>query len=176
MESNIKDSWYHPDWQISRIDFILSKYPKEFFKGKRILELGACNGYISAYFKSLGAEVLAVEGRGENVEKIKEYYPDLDVEEYNLDTDIWYFGKWDIIINFGLYYHLETYHIEHLENCINNCDLMFFETVVYDSYESGLYFKYEEGYDQSLSNNGGTPTTSFVESIFQNNNKNYEYN
>ena len=61
-----------------------------------------------------------------------------------------------------------------MENCINNCDLMFFETVVYDSFESGIYFRYEEGYDQSLSNNGGTPSTSYVENIFKSNNKNYE--
>jgi hypothetical protein len=174
MENNIKESWYHPDWQVNRINFILSKYPKEFFKGKRILELGACNGYISAYFKLIGAEVFVVEGRSENVEKIKEYYPDLNVEQYNLDTPDWKWGHYDIIINFGLYYHLEKYHKEHLENCINNCDLMFFETVVYDSFESGIYFRYEEGYDQSLSNNGGTPSTSYVENIFSINNKNYE--
>lgn len=174
MENNIKESWYHPDWQVNRINFILSKYPKEFFEGKRILELGACNGYISAYFKSIGADVFVVEGRQENVEKIKEYYPELNVEQYNLDTNEWKWGKWDIIINFGLYYHLEKFHKEHLENCINNCDLMFFETVVYDSVESGLYFRYEEGYDQSLSNNGGTPSTLYVENIFNENNKNYE--
>jgi hypothetical protein len=174
MENNIKESWYHPDWQVNRINFILSKYPKEFFEEKRILELGACNGYISTYFKSIGADVFAVEGRQENVEKIKEYYPELNVEQYNLDTNEWKWGKWDIIINFGLYYHLEKFHKEHLENCINNCDLMFFETVVYDSVESELYFRYEEGYDQSLSNNGGTPSTLYVENIFNENNKNYE--
>ena len=52
MENNIKESWYHPDWQTARLQFILSKYPTDFFKGKRILELGACNGsglYQNAY-------------------------------------------------------------------------------------------------------------------------------
>ena len=44
----MKQTTYHPDWQINRINFILSKYPKEFFKGKRILEVGAYNGYIGA--------------------------------------------------------------------------------------------------------------------------------
>jgi hypothetical protein len=59
----IKETSYHPNWQTNRINFILSKYPKEFFKGKRILELGAYNGFIGAYFNSLGAEVHCVEGR-----------------------------------------------------------------------------------------------------------------
>lgn len=174
MESKIRDSWYHPEWQTNRIKFILSKYSEDFFKGKRILELGSCSGYIGAYFKSIGADVLSVEGRAENVEKIKEYYPELNVQQYNLDTNIWEFGKWDIIINFGLYYHLENFHKEHLENCINNCDLMFFETVIYDSLEETLYVRDESGYDQSLSKSAGTPTTLYVENIFKRNNKNYE--
>jgi hypothetical protein len=67
----IKQTYYHPSWQNSRINFILSKYPEGFFKGKRILELGAHNGYIGACFATLGAIVHCVEGRQENVDKIK---------------------------------------------------------------------------------------------------------
>jgi hypothetical protein len=174
METTIRQSWYHPDWQVNRLAFILSKYPKEFFKGKRILELGACNAYFSAYFQELGAEVLAVEGREENILKIKEYYPQLKVEQANLDTSEWNWGKWDIIINFGLYYHLEKFHKEHLQNCLDNCDLMLFETVVYDSSKPEIYFRQEAGYDQSLSARGGSPSTSYVEDIFRSNNKSFK--
>jgi hypothetical protein len=170
----IKNSWYHTNWQNARLNFILSKYPKDFFRGKRILELGACNAYFSAIFKSLGAEVLAVEGRPDNIQKIKEYYPDVDVVLSDLDTDAWQWGKWDIIINFGLYYHLEKHHKIHLENCLDNCELMFFESVIYDSNKSEIYFRDEVGYDQSLSDCGGSPTTSYVENIFKNKNRNYE--
>ena len=162
----IKETIYHPDWQINRINFILSKYPKEFFKGKRILELGAYNGYIGAYFSALGAEVHCVEGRQENVDRIKSDYPNVTVEHANLDTPDWNWGHYDIIINFGLYYHLENYHKEHLVNCINNCDLMLFESVIYDSLESEIYFREERGDDQSLTEKGGTPSTSYVENIF----------
>jgi 2-polyprenyl-3-methyl-5-hydroxy-6-metoxy-1,4-benzoquinol methylase len=170
----MKNSWYYSEWQNARLKFILSKYPKEFFKGKRILELGACNAFFSAYFKSLGADVLAIEGREENIKKIKEQYSELNVEQSNLDTSEWSWGKWDIIINFGLYYHLENFHKEHLNNCINNCDLMFFESVIYDSDESEIFFRQEEGYDQSLTSLGGTPSTLYVENIFKNSNKYYE--
>jgi hypothetical protein len=162
----IKDTIYHSDWQINRINFILSKYEKEFFKGKKILELGAHNGYIGAYFSALGAVVHCVEGRPENVENIKIDYPEVTVEVANLDSTEWEWGKYDIIINFGLYYHLENFHREHLINCINNCDLMFFESVIYDSFEPEIYFRTESGIDQSLSPVGGTPSTSFVENIF----------
>ena len=162
----IKQTNYHSDWQQNRINFILSKYPKEFFKGKRILELGAYNGYIGAYFSELGAMVHCLEGRTENVVNIMNDYPQITAEVANLDTDEWNWGMWDIIINFGLYYHLEKFHKEHLENCINNCDLMFFETVIYDSFENEIFFKNENGDDQSLSHIGGTPSTSYVENIF----------
>jgi hypothetical protein len=163
----IKETTYWPSWQRNRINFILSKYPKEFFEGKRILELGAFNGYIGAYFSELGAKVHCVEGRQDNVDNIKRDYPNVSVELADLDSPEWNWGHWDIIINFGLYYHLEKFHKEHLKNCVDNCDLMFFESVIYDSSESEIYFKPEDGNDQSISKIGGTPSTSFVENIFK---------
>jgi len=93
---------YCPNWQRARINFILSKYPTEFFKGKRVLELGAYNGYIGARFSELGAEVHSVEGRIENVVNIQRTYPELVVTCADLDTPNWEWGKYDIIINFGL--------------------------------------------------------------------------
>ena len=170
----IKQTTYHPDWQQNRINFILSKYPKEFFKGKRILEVGAYNGYIGAYFNALGAEVHCLEGRVENVVNIMNDYPNITAEVANLDTDEWKWGKWDIIINFGLYYHLEKFHKQHLINCLNNCDLMFFETVIYDSNDSEIYFRSEQGDDQSLTSIGGTPSTSYVENILNESGKVYK--
>jgi hypothetical protein len=133
------------------------------------LELGAHNGYIGAFFSTLGAEVHCVEGRQENADRIKNDYASVTVQCANLDTPDWNFGYYDIIINFGLYYHLENFHKEHLVNCVNNCNLMFFETVIYDSYEDEIYFREEAGNDQSLTPIGGTPSTSFVENILSNN-------
>lgn len=171
MEFKMKPTQYHPDWQVNRINFMLELYSPEFFKGKKILELGSYNGYIGNYFSEvLEADVTSIEGRPENVDTIKNDYPSLNVECHNLDTLEWIFGKYDIIINFGLYYHLENYHKEHLVNCINNCDLMFFETVVHDSFDPEVFFRSESGPDQSLSNRGGAPSTSYVENILKENN------
>ena len=86
----MKKTTYHADWQINRINFIVSKYPKEFFKGKRILEVGAYNGYIGAYFNALGAEVHCLEGRIENVINIKNDYPNITAEVADLDSSIMY--------------------------------------------------------------------------------------
>lgn len=164
----MKQSNYYSNWQNNRVKFILDLYPFDFFKDKKVLELGSHNGYIGNYFlEKLKSKVTSVEGRFENFCKIKENYPLLNVQCCDLDTDKWDFGKYDVIINFGLYYHLEKHHEKHLVNCINNCDLMFFETVIYDSFDSEIFFRNESGNDQSLTDRGGTPSTSYVEDIFE---------
>jgi hypothetical protein len=111
---------YNPEWQDNRINFILKHYPVEFFQGKRILELGSFNGYIGYRFSLMGADVHCLEGRQDNVDNIRRDYPSLNVELANLDTPDWRWGNWDIIINFGLYYHLEHYHKEHMIYIIKN--------------------------------------------------------
>jgi hypothetical protein len=168
----MKETNYHKDWQHNRVNFISKLYENDlsFFKGKRVLELGSFNGWIGNWFqKKLGAEVTCVDGRLENTNYIKKYYPDIKrVELSNLDTPEWEWGRYDIIINFGLYYHLQHFHEKHLENCIDNCDLMFFESVIFDSCESTIFMRKEAGRDQSLSGYGGTPSTSYVEDLFKN--------
>jgi len=156
---------YHAGWQNARLNFIFSQYPENYFVGKRILELGAFNGYIGAQFAKKGAYVKIVEGRKENVDNIRSNYPNLIVEQGDLDSPNWNYGEWDIIINFGLYYHLTNYHRQHLINCINNSKLMFFETVIFDNSQPVLYFRNEQGIDQALQSTAGTPSTSYVENI-----------
>jgi hypothetical protein len=164
---------YYEAWQNNRINFILKYYNKEFFKDKTILELGPCNGYIGNYFHNLGANVTLLEGRKENIDNIKNIYPYLTVIHENFDIIDWPFGKFDIIINFGVFYHLEKFHKQHLINCINNSKILFFESVIYDSFQDELYFREEQGFDQSLTGIGGTPSTSFVENILSSQNCNY---
>lgn len=158
---------YCGHWQVARVNHMLSLYGENFFKGKRVLELAPFNGVIGACLSALGAQVDCIEGREENVQNIRTNFPELNTEQRDLDSPDWDFGHYDIIVNFGLYYHLENFHKEHLINCIRNCDLMFFESVIYDSYENEIYFREEGGNDQSMSRLGGTPSTSYVEDIFK---------
>jgi hypothetical protein len=166
MNNKIKNSEYHPDWQNNRIKFIISKYGENFFSGKNILELAPFNGYIGEYFRNLGANVLSVEGRQSNIDQIKRDYPNLNVILVDLDTPEWTCGKFDIIINFGLLYHLEKYHAEHLINCIKNCELMFLESVIFNSFENEIFKVDRIGVDQSLTQIDGYPSQKFVEDIF----------
>lgn len=161
---------YHLEWQKNRVDFMLSLYGPSFFKNKSVLELGPYNGYIGNRFNELGSRVLCLEGRQENVDKIRKDYPNLEVATVDLDTDLWWFGKFDIIINFGLFYHLNKFHEKHLVNCVANCSLMFFESLIVDKEEPILMHvnqKNDSYKDQALLGNAGVPSTSYVENIFK---------
>jgi cyclopropane fatty-acyl-phospholipid synthase-like methyltransferase len=164
----MKASTYHPEWQKNRVEMIIELMGESAIRGKRILELGAFNGWIGNYFaEEYGCRVTSVDGRQSNADVISQNCPLIDsVICADLDTPDWNFGKYDIIINFGLFYHLERHHREHLENCIDNCETMFFESVIYDCSDPIIHYISEHGIDQSLSDRGGNPTTSYVESIF----------
>ena len=115
------ESKYHAEWQNRRIGFMIGLYGPAFFRDKKILELGAYNGYIGNYFAvNCGAKVTVVEGREENVDSIWRDYPAVESICYDLDTPEWIFGNYDIIINYGLCYHLQHHHKAHLMNCLNH--------------------------------------------------------
>jgi hypothetical protein len=158
---------YHTEWQTARVNFLIDNWGSAFFKGKTVLELGSYNGFIGNKLSELGALVQSVDGRQENVDYINRNYPHLNAIVCNLDSPDWSFDKWDIIVNFGLLYHLETYHKEHIVNCIQNCNTLFLESVIFDSNEPEIYTRHETGPDQSLTDQGGTPSTSYVENIFR---------
>lgn len=163
---------YHYGWQENRLKFILNTLGSEFCNNKTLLELAPFNAYFGNEFQKLGADVTCIEGRQELVDNIQKEFPKLKIICANLDTDEWSYGHFDIIVNFGLFYHLEFHHKKHLQNCLNNCDLLFFETITHDRSESQLVFREENPsvIDQGLSNRSGTPTTSYIEDIFRESN------
>jgi hypothetical protein len=160
---NFKET-YHPEWQIGRINYITEYFGKEYFAAKTLLELAPFNGLIGNHFHLLGATVTCVEGRKENVEDIREMYPHLNTHQANLDVKDWPWGTFDIIVNWGLLYHLEFCHREVLENCIANCKCLLLETVVANNDED-IQFVSEVGIDQSLSSRGGRPNIKWIEQI-----------
>ena len=54
----------------NRVQKIISIYGSDWFKGKSILELGACHGDIGIEFIKLGAEVTFCDIREENLNEI----------------------------------------------------------------------------------------------------------
>src|SRR5712671_7567734 len=97
------------DWRAKRQIAIVDHYGIHFFRGKSVLELGAGYGGIGAVFAGVGAQVTCVEGREKNTRVIRERYPHLDAHTFDLSTG-WPKpnGHYDVIIHFGVLYHLRN--------------------------------------------------------------------
>lgn len=157
-------------WRVTRIAKILSIYGLESVRGKRILELGAGHGDIGAFFASLGAEVTCVDGREENLTFGRLKYrdvPGIDFVLADLDEDFGHLGRFDLILNLGLLYHLESVE-KHLERCFQISDEMILESVVCDSTDPDVIYLVDEDSavnEEALGGRGSRPSPFFIERI-----------
>ncbi len=78
--------------------------------GKRVLEVGAGIGYLTAFFEARECTVLSTDGRQANVDEIRHLYPHRAVETLDLEviTDLSYLGEFDIVFCYGTLYHLKN--------------------------------------------------------------------
>ena len=59
---------YHPKWQKARLNFIVTKYGKDFFENKKILEVGCGKGeYLDLLRKAGAKEVIGLEFSEDNI-------------------------------------------------------------------------------------------------------------
>lgn len=153
-----------------RIAAIVNHFGKEWFDGKRLLELGCGHADMGNEFHLLGATVTVTDARKKHLEAVKEKYPYLDRVLYDLNSPEWPFRKdYDLILNMGILYHLEKYE-RFLENCFSSCKNMFLETIVSDSADPA-FVKYvdedgkDEGSDQSFTSRGCRPSWANIEML-----------
>lgn len=126
---------HYPEWRMRRINKILEIYGTDYFKGKRVLELGGGLGDIGAFFAELGAEVLSLEGRACNRNIANLRYRNLKnfkSVDCDLESDFSDLGRFDLVINFGV---IEI--IQNIDNVLDCCmklsDEIVLETMVCDS-------------------------------------------
>ncbi|HVP81199.1 MAG TPA: FkbM family methyltransferase [Thermodesulfobacteriota bacterium] len=98
----------------------IHKYRKEFlehllrslFNGpmlKTALDAGCGIGFFANYLSSLGLRVTAFDGRGGNVEEARVRYPQVEFHISDVeDLSIRELGSFDLVLCFGLIYHLEN--------------------------------------------------------------------
>ncbi|MDB6109424.1 MAG: hypothetical protein JWR69_1174 [Pedosphaera sp.] len=153
-------------WQQNRIKSILKHYSADFFDGKTIIELGAGYGDIGRFFHQLGAKVTFIEGRKENVTEIQRRYPSMRVLQWDLNDPLPPTAdKADIIIHFGLLYHLGNPEAS-LRNSCRACQYMMLETECCDSDDPNFVRPVKEkAYwkDHALNGEGCSPSPAFVE-------------
>lgn len=164
---------YH-EWRMKRINKILDIFGVDYFKDKNILELGGGNGNIGAFFADLGANVLSLEGRNRHVTFANLNYRNLKnfkCVQFNLENDFSEFGKFDLIINFGLLYHIKNID-EHLNCCAKMSDNIILESEVCDSSDPDkiIYIRESNSSNEALDGIGGRPSPFYVERILEENN------
>lgn len=102
-------------------------------KGKTVLDVGCGVGHLAQFLVSKGCKVICVDGRSENIAKLRKSYPNLEAYVVDVETKpLRKIGKFDIVFAYGLLYHLEN-PVASLRNMESVCkELLLLETVICD--------------------------------------------
>jgi len=166
-------SGHYDHWILSRMNGIQKYVKPGFFQSKTLLELGGGYAHVGNKFHELGALVTTSDARQEHLDVVHIKYPHLntlriDAEHLN-KMNIGITEKYDIILHWGLLYHLQEIE-KHLEQITKHCDILLLETEVSDSSEDTFFnLVPEEGFDQAFHLFGMRPTPSYVERILDKN-------
>ena len=94
---------------------------------KTALDAGAGVGFFSQTLADCGLSVRGFDGHAENVAEARKRFPHIAFEQANLeDRSILALGKFDLVLCFGLLYHLENplLAIRHLRSLTEKCLLL----------------------------------------------------
>lgn len=167
------DISHYTDWNKSRINTVIDYYGKKFFKNKTLLEVGCGWADMGAYFNSIGANVSVSDAREEHINVIKTRHPELKGFVIDSEETEWKYddSKYDIILHFGLLYHLQNPE-ENLKMVCDRCDTLIIETEVLDSDDPNrIIFKDEEtkwdsgAWGMAFNGTGSLPSYAWVERI-----------
>jgi len=158
---------HYCDWRNSRMNGIKKYISSDYFKSKTLLELGCGYADIGNMFCELGATVTSCDARKEHLEIVNQRYPHIKTLLVDCDTDN-IEDKYDIILHWGLLYHLKEIEI-HLEKVSQKCDVLLLETEVCDSDDTMFISTSESGIDQAFNNHGIRPSPSYVEHVLEKN-------
>ena len=87
----------------------LLKSLKEDLELRTAVDVGCGLGRFAVFLRDLGFDVLALDGRQENVKEARRRSPDLEFRVVDAeDTGIQALGKFDLVLCLGLLYHLEN--------------------------------------------------------------------
>lgn len=171
------NSDFYKEWNEVRIKATIDHYGKDFFKGKTILDLGCGWGDVSAYFaKECGAYVTGIDVRPPHIEKAKNRHPHPNLQFFTKDIEkrSWDYGseKFDIIICWGLLYHLKDPK-RVLKKLCKHCNYLIVDSEVIDSEDARLTKEIAEpsdmkhGWGGSILGFGMRPSAALIEHVFK---------
>jgi len=117
-------------------------------------------------FYELGAIVTSSDVRKEHIEVVNKIYPHIKTLLIDCDNeDI--INKYDIILHWGLLYHLNEIEI-HLEKNSQKCNVLLLETEVSYSEKDNFFIKTnEKNFDQAFNHVGIRPSSFYVEKVLK---------
>lgn len=162
---------HYVPWREVRLKVLIDYYGREWFKEKRILELGCGYGHIGINFAMLGADVTFSDGRQKHLDEIGAVWPVIPPERLiiaNMEDEWPFEGHWDLILHQGLLYHLAKWQFSLYEASLC-CDHLVLESEVLDSDDRKATKKVNEDPDKMHSSINGlsirVPQVAIEESL-----------
>ena len=148
-----KNKYEERNFKLSKI--IIDYYGVNFFRGKKILDLGCGNGEIANIFSNLGSNVLAVDARQENINIVNKKFPKIKTLKVDLDEYFPFLDQqFDLILSLGLICHLSNYY-KHIEDIFQlSSENIIIETEVLDCDDISIIGVDEDRSVSDLSFNG----------------------
>ena len=157
-------------WRVARISAIVEHFGADYFRGRKLLELGAGHGDIGIFFHCLGADVTFGDARPEHLDVMRERYPSIPEQKfvlYDAEGDWPFEGAFDVVLNLGLIYHCDRWEKSIMDSSLAAKDMLI-ETEVADSDDPYYVGKVkEEGYDQAFRGTGSRPSPAAVERVMR---------
>jgi SAM-dependent methyltransferase len=163
-------------WRFFRVKKIEQFFDKEWFRGKKILELGCGYGNVGHYFSLLGSDVTFSDARKEALDIVKKKNSKFKTIQINQETKWSIDDHFDLIIHLGISYNL-NYWEQDLIRTIKHADNIAYETAVtkYDSdaeYKI-LNYKYTSKMHGPFGHIGSLVSSSNIETLLKENNAEY---
>lgn len=156
---------HYVEWRERRVAVLVERYGREWFAGKRILELGCGYGHVSQMLQELGADVVPSEARAEHCEAMRQR--GLSPVKFDIEKDPWPFaGRFDLVIHWGVLYHITPQNFRKALECCAHTDRLCLETEVCNSDDPTKIFSIgESGFDQALNGSGCRPSPAAVTAV-----------
>ncbi|MGG1664130.1 class I SAM-dependent methyltransferase [Brevibacillus sp. NRS-1366] len=133
--------------------------------GKSIVDVGCGTGRLTEFLVGQGANVFGVDGREDNIQQMRIFYPHVKAEVVDLETDdLLKYGPFDIMFCYGILYHLSD-PLHFIKNAEKLCsDMILIETCITDAVEPICKIVVEDGTNnsQSIHHAGSRPSPAYV--------------
>ena len=133
-------------------------------EGRSVIDVGCGIGRLSEFFVERGCDVLCVDGREENISRLRRNYPDRRAAVVDVEGDeLLAHGEFDVFFCYGLLYHLAE-PFGFLRRAAQVCrELMVIETCICDA-EEHVSFLVRDPPDptMALEEIGSRPSPSYI--------------